>query len=103
MRHVLSPAGELQLAATMRARPLLAFDFDGTLAPIVARPDQARMAPGSPRACASWQANGPVAIVTGREVADVRTRLGFEPAYIVGSHGAETEASNDESPWHAPL
>lgn len=103
MRHVLSPAGELQLAATMRARPLLAFDFDGTLAPIVARPDQARMAPGVAARLRKLAGQRPVAIVTGREVADVRTRLGFEPAYIVGSHGAETEASNDESPWHAAL
>jgi trehalose 6-phosphate phosphatase len=31
----------------------------------------------------------PVAIVTGRTVDDVRGRLGFEPRYIVGNHGAE--------------
>ena len=30
-----------------------------------------------------------MAIVTGRAVSDVRGRLGFEPHYIVGSHGAE--------------
>lgn len=31
----------------------------------------------------------PLAIVTGRTVEDVRKRLGFEPLYIVGNHGAE--------------
>ena len=30
MRHLFCAEGEAALAATMRARPLLAFDFDGT-------------------------------------------------------------------------
>jgi trehalose-6-phosphate synthase len=38
MQHLFTPAGEVALAATLLRRPLLAFDFDGTLAPIVARP-----------------------------------------------------------------
>ena len=42
MRHLFTPEGEAALAAVMAARPLLAFDFDGTLAPIVARPEDAR-------------------------------------------------------------
>jgi trehalose 6-phosphate phosphatase len=33
----------------------------------------------------------PVAIVTGRRIADVRDRLGFVPAWIVGNHGAEDD------------
>lgn len=43
MQHLFTPAGEAALAATLQRRPLLAFDFDGTLAPIVARPDDARI------------------------------------------------------------
>jgi len=43
MRHLFSAEGEAALVATMARRPLLAFDFDGTLAPIVARPDDARV------------------------------------------------------------
>lgn len=31
----------------------------------------------------------PVAIVTGRAVADVAPRLGFQPRYIIGNHGGE--------------
>ena len=37
MRPLFGPEGEAALAALVRARPLLAFDFDGTLAPIVAQ------------------------------------------------------------------
>ena len=44
MQHLFTPEGEAALAAVMAARPLLAFDFDGTLAPIVARPEDARVA-----------------------------------------------------------
>jgi trehalose 6-phosphate phosphatase len=75
---------------------LLAFDFDGTLAPIVARPDMARPSPSAVRALTLLQRHHPVAIVTGRAVADVRPRLGFEPDAVVGSHGAE-------SPWAPAL
>jgi trehalose 6-phosphate phosphatase len=93
MRHLFSKRGDAALATLMRRRPLLAFDFDGTLAPIVARPDEARV-PTALTALLSWlAARVPVAIVTGRAVADVRARLGFVPQFIVGNHGAEDEAA----------
>ena len=39
MKHLFTPEGEAALQAILALRPLLAFDFDGTLAPIVVRPD----------------------------------------------------------------
>lgn len=89
MQHLFSLAGEAALAAAMRQKPLLAFDFDGTLAPIVARPQDARIPPGVSARLKALSAQLPLAIVTGRSVDDVRGRLGFEPTYIAGNHGAE--------------
>lgn len=43
MQNVLSIRGQAVLAETMCLRPLLAFDFDGTLAPTVSRPDDAHV------------------------------------------------------------
>lgn len=91
MLPALGAAGRAALAATMRKRPLLAFDFDGTLAQIVARPDDARLTRAVASRLEALSARLPLAIVTGRSVADVRGRLGFVPRYIVGSHGAEDE------------
>jgi trehalose 6-phosphate phosphatase len=92
MQHLFTPAGEAALAAVLRLRPLMAFDFDGTLAPIVARPHAARIPAAVATGLKAVAAQLPVAIVTGRAVADVRQRLGFEPQFIVGNHGAEEEA-----------
>jgi trehalose 6-phosphate phosphatase len=103
MQHVFSPPGDAHLAATLSAMPLLAFDFDGTLAPIVTRPDRARMAPGVASRLMTLSGHLPVAIVTGREIADVRPRLGFAPRYIVGSHGAENEFGIDDGQWQQAL
>jgi trehalose 6-phosphate phosphatase len=89
MQHLFTTEGEAALAAILRKRPLLAFDFDGTLAPIVERPDDARISRRAAARLGSLAARLPVAIVTGRAVEDVRGRLGFEPRYVVGSHGAE--------------
>jgi len=89
MQHLFSLDGETALADALHKRPLLAFDFDGTLAPIVARPNDARLSKGVSERLATLGAHLPVAIVTGRSVDDVRGRLGFEPRYIVGNHGAE--------------
>jgi trehalose 6-phosphate phosphatase len=89
MKSALSPEGLAALRAALRLQPLLAFDFDGTLAPIVAHPDDARVSVTTSRRLAGLARRYPVAIVTGRSVADVAPRLRFAPQYIVGNHGAE--------------
>jgi len=89
MRHLFSAEGEAALVATMARRPLLAFDFDGTLAPIVARPDDARVPVAVQHRLERLGRALPLAIVSGRRVDDVRARLAFTPRYIVGNHGAE--------------
>src|SRR5574340_572287 len=89
MRHLFRPAGQAALEAIVRRRPLLVFDFDGTLAPIVDRPDDARLPREVAPLLAALARRLPLAVVTGRSVADVRDRLGFDPGFIAGSHGAE--------------
>lgn len=92
MQPLFTAEGLAALAALLRERPLLAFDFDGTLAPIVPRPDDARISEAVARRLRQLSTLLPVAIVTGRAIDDVRARLGFVPRHIVGSHGAEDDA-----------
>jgi trehalose 6-phosphate phosphatase len=89
LKHLFTPEGRAALEATMRLRPLLAFDFDGTLAPIVSHPDEACIPADVAGKLRLISRRLPVAIVTGRSIADVRGRLGFEPQFVVGNHGAE--------------
>lgn len=86
---VFTSEGDAALAAVLALHPLMAFDFDGTLAPIVARPDDARISSAVALRMQALAARLPVAIVTGRAVADARDRLGFEPRFLVGNHGSE--------------
>jgi trehalose 6-phosphate phosphatase len=90
-RPLRSDAGEAALAQLAARRPLLAFDFDGTLAPIVNRPEDARLPEATADRLQRLMALTPVAIVTGRRIADARQRLGFEPHHLLGNHGAEDE------------
>lgn len=91
MKHLFTPEGEAALEALIRRRPLLAFDFDGTLAPIVPRPQDARIPSRVAARLGELAQRLPLAIVTGRQVDDVRGRLGFEPTFLVGNHGAEDD------------
>lgn len=79
----------------LAAEPQLAglfFDFDGVLAPIVQRPDDAQ-APEETRVELERLARryALVAVVSGRSGADVRGRLGAEGVVAVGSHGLELD------------
>lgn len=89
--NIFSAEGESALARLVAARALLAFDFDGTLAPIADHPDDVRVAPELAACLTALASRRPTAIVTGRAVADVQERLGFTPQHIVGNHGAESE------------
>jgi trehalose 6-phosphate phosphatase len=84
-----SPEGIAALDELARRRTLYAFDFDGTLAPIVAEPDAAHAAPSTEALLADLAGLVPTAVVTGRGIDDLRSRLGVTATYVVGNHGAE--------------
>ncbi len=69
MTSLFSPAGRDALAALAARHTLYAFDFDGTLAPIVAAPAHARLHAGIVDGLAHLCELAPVAIVSGRAVA----------------------------------
>jgi trehalose-phosphatase len=67
-------------------------DFDGVLAPIVARPEDAYPPPETraelARLCGRYAL---VAVVSGRAGEDVRARVGVDGLVYVGSHGLELD------------
>ncbi|RJX32060.1 MAG: trehalose-phosphatase [Oxalobacter sp.] len=89
MLSLFSPAGQKRLEKVVNAKMLCVFDFDGTLSPIVAQPEQARLPLTIKKRLIELAGLVPVAIITGRSLDDIRPRLGFEPHYIVGNHGLE--------------
>jgi trehalose 6-phosphate phosphatase len=89
MKPLFSDAGRRRLDAIVQRRVLCAFDFDGTLAPIVVRPEHAHLPNDIMAHLVALSAHAPVAIITGRSVDDIRDRLGFVPDFIIGNHGVE--------------
>jgi trehalose 6-phosphate phosphatase len=80
----------LQASDLMTERhPAVFFDFDGTLSEIVENPDSARLVDGAADALTSLSAQCPVAILSGRDLADVRQRIGLPGIWYAGSHGFE--------------
>jgi trehalose 6-phosphate phosphatase len=74
-------------------RLVLLLDFDGTLAPIVDRPEDARPLPQAIAAIEELRARGDVdiAVVSGRGLADARELSGLQGIAFAGNHGMEIE------------
>jgi len=90
MNTTLDAALRRRLVALAKQDSLLAFDFDGTLAPIVADPDRAVL-PDTTRALLSaLAAHRRCAVLSGRALDDLRARLaGLPLVALVGNHGLE--------------
>jgi trehalose 6-phosphate phosphatase len=72
------------------ARAAILLDYDGTLAPIVGRPEDARPAPGAADVLAGLlDRAGSVSVVTGRPAAFVRAALPVDGLDVVGLYGME--------------
>lgn len=89
MTYLFSPAGLAALREFIGVSTLLAFDLDGTLAPIIADPGKIVIPDDLSSRLRALQQMVPVAVITGRSRADALTHLGFTPAYLAGNHGAE--------------
>ncbi|CAN5810139.1 trehalose-phosphatase [soil metagenome] len=90
MNRLCTAEGQRLLGQLAAARLLLAFDFDGTLAPIVADRGEAKMRAATAallrRVCDLY----PCAVISGRSRKDVSTRLdGCSFRWVIGNHGLE--------------
>ncbi|MBP9757305.1 MAG: trehalose-phosphatase [Candidatus Pacebacteria bacterium] len=64
-------------------------DFDGTLSPITARHRRATLSPVARRALVRLTKQLPIAVISGRSLGDVRSRIRIAGISYAGSHGLE--------------
>jgi len=90
----------------------LVTDIDGTISPIVARPEEAMVLPEARNTLEGLRDKlDVVAIVTGRSVADARRMVGVDGLTYIGNHGLEAFSNSDghaevvaeAQPWVARL
>jgi len=109
MRWALSRKSREVLRRFMTSDVLLAFDFDGTLAPIVNDPDRARMRFTTRRLLRRLAGAALCVVISGRSRADVRNKLvGTGVRHVIGNHGAEpweraAETALQVARWNAAL
>lgn len=98
MRYLLSAVSRPVLQRLALERTLCAFDFDGTLAPIVEHPDKAAMRERTRALLVRLVALYPCIVVSGRARVDLLGRLdGVNVEHVIGSHGGETEETTGNS------
>jgi trehalose 6-phosphate phosphatase len=94
VRHVLSPPGRGALRRWASADALLAFDYDGTLAPIVHEPMRAWMRARTRRLLRRLTRLCPCVVISGRARADVLRRVrGLGVREVIGNHGIEADGA----------
>jgi trehalose 6-phosphate phosphatase len=76
-------------ASFKNRKPLIFLDFDGTLAPIVERYEDAAMSPEVKEVVNRLAEKYAIAVISGRGLKDVKERVGLKDIYYAGSHGFE--------------
>jgi trehalose 6-phosphate phosphatase len=110
MRNVLSHESRLPLGELARSRVLVAFDYDGTLAPITANPARAPMRERTRELLTELCRRYPCAVISGRARDDVDHLVnGIGLTAVAGNHGAElpglepSPESANVAQWRARL
>ena len=86
--NTLTSYGQL-IGITSARESMLVLDYDGTLSPIVSDPAAAALVHGAAEALELVAAVCPVAILSGRDLADIRSRVDIPGIWYAGSHGFE--------------
>jgi len=75
------------MPAQTQNKPLFLFDYDGTLAPITRDPSRAYIPEETRKLLAQLSRKFRVAIVSGRDMADLKNFIGLDSLIYAGSHG----------------
>ena len=91
MAHLLNVWSSVSARLLGEERVLLLFDYDGTLTPIVTRPEDALLPADVRRSLAALVAHPRyiVGIVSGRSLDDLAERAGIPGIILAGNHGME--------------
>ena len=99
MKNILARRHARILEEFAATNVLVAFDFDGTLAPLVASPARARMRRTTMRLLRRLASLYPCIVISGRARADVLARLaGIPMRGVIGNHGAEPFEDSRRTP-----
>ncbi|MBL6447681.1 trehalose-phosphatase [Fulvivirga sp. 29W222] len=71
--------------------PVFFFDYDGTLTPIVAHPEDALLSQATRERLKTLSERASVAVISGRDKDDVKKLVGLENIFYAGSHGFDIE------------
>ena len=103
--HVFTAWGDVLQSLSRAEKVLLGFDFDGTLSPIVERPELAFMEPewGSLLNQLSSFQNLFVVILSGRSLDDLSKRINLDRVTLAGDHGLRIrlEDGTEYQPEHS--
>ena len=93
MQYVFSVWHEVSRRLKEAGRVLLLCDYDGTLTPIVDKPELADLPERTKQLLSdlSHQGRFTVGIISGRALADLRQRVGISSIIYAGNHGLEIE------------
>jgi trehalose-phosphatase len=81
-----------ELLRRLEGREVVVFlDYDGTLAPIVPNPDEARLSEAMRATLAALARRCPVGLVSGRDLPVLKGFAPLEGVYYAGSHGFDIE------------
>jgi len=83
-------------AALGTSEPAVFLDYDGVLTPIVEHPDLAVLSDETRQVLADLASVVTVAVVSGRDVADVRDKVQVPGIYYAGSHGFDIVSPSGE-------
>jgi trehalose 6-phosphate phosphatase len=98
MKDILARANRDVLRQYALSRVLLAFDYDGTLAPIVSDPQKAAMRETTRSLLREVARRRPCIVISGRARTDARRRLrGVGAVEVIGNHGIEPWQSSPRS------
>lgn len=92
-KYLLKNLDRLKEAIAAR-RVSLFLDYDGTITPIVARPEKAQLTYQMKEILKTLVRSYPTAVVSGRALADVKKRVGLNGLAYAGNHGAEIWAED---------
>jgi trehalose-phosphatase len=91
-----------EIRQRLHGRPPAVFlDYDGTLTPIVERPEEALLPEAVRDVVERLASRCPVAVISGRELADVQMMLGVGGICYAGSHGFDIAGPGGVSEQHA--